>query len=376
MTLDDPERRAHIALALVPGIGSRRLAALVEHCGSALGALAAPFAFLGTVPGISRAAATAIQRASLDDAETVLTRTERLGARLLVPADPDFPALLREIHDPPPLLFALGDTGLLRREAVAIVGSRDHTPYGAAVARTIVASAVGAGLVVVSGMARGLDAVAHAAALDASGDTIGVLGNGLGVVYPAANRALYERVAARGLLLTEFPPGERPHAGSFPQRNRLISGLCRATVVVEAAVQSGALVTAGAALEQGREVYAVPGPVTSAVSEGTNRLLRDGATPWLEPDDLLERYGLATGDRAGAVRPAEPPALVPLPEGLDPDAAAVAAALDAEPLPLEVLAERAGHSPAELLGVVTRLELAGVAAVEPGPAVRRLTRSR
>lgn len=376
MTTDDPERRARIALALVPGIGSRRLAALLEHCGSALGALAAPFAFLGAVPGISRAAATAIQRASLDDADAVLARTERLGARLLVPADPDFPPLLREIHDPPPLLFALGDLGLVRREAVAVVGSRDHTAYGATVARTIVASAAGAGLVVVSGMARGLDAVAHAAALDAGGDTIGVLGNGLGVVYPAANRALYERVAARGLLLTEFPPGERPHAGSFPQRNRLISGLCRATVVVEAAVQSGALVTAAAALEQGREVYAVPGPVTSAVSEGTNRLLRDGATPWLEPRDLLECYGLPTGDRGGSAPPAMPPALVPLPDGLDPDAAAIAAALGAEPLPLEVLAERAGRPLAGLLGVVTRLELAGVAVVEPGPAVRRVLHSR
>ena len=119
-----------------------------------------------------------------------------------------------------------------------------------------------------SGMARGLDAVAHAAALDAGGGTIGVLGNGLGVIYPAANRALYERVAARGLLLTEFPPGERPHAGSFPRRNRLISGLARVTVVVEAAVGSGALITAGTALDQGREVMAVPGPITSPVSAG------------------------------------------------------------------------------------------------------------
>ena len=150
--------------------------------------------------------------------------------------------------------------------------------------------AAGAGLAVVSGMARGLDAVAHQAALDAAGATIGVLGNGLGIIYPAANRALYERVEREGLLLTEFPPGERPHAGSFPRRNRLISGLARVVVVIEAAESSGALVTVESALAQGKEVLAVPGPITSRTSVGVNRLIRDGAAPLLEVDDLLNLY--------------------------------------------------------------------------------------
>ena len=183
----------------------------------------------------------------------MLDEVERAGGRALLATDPEFPALLRHIPDPPPVLFALGDLGLLDRPAVAIVGSRDHSAYGAEVCRErSPGRPPPAGLVVVSGMARGLDAVAHAAALDAGGATIGVLGNGLGVIYPAANRALYQRVAADGLLLTEFPPGERPHVGSFPRRNRLISGLARVTVVVEAAEGSGALITAGAALDQGR----------------------------------------------------------------------------------------------------------------------------
>jgi DNA processing protein len=179
------------------------------------------------------------------------------------------------------------------------VGSRDHTAYGAEICRTLATAAARRGIVVISGMARGLDAVGHVAALDAGGSTIGVLGNGLGVVYPAANRALYERVAAQGLLITEFPPGERPSVYTFPRRNRLISALARATVVVEAASGSGALITADAALEQGREVLAVPGNITSHTSVGTNRLIRDGAVPILEVADLLGLYPEAVGREGG-----------------------------------------------------------------------------
>ena len=278
----DPDRLAYLALVQVPGLGPTRLHSLLQAFDSPRGAHSAPFEFLCAVPDISRACASAIQATPLSAGRRVVEETERLGGRILIPGDVEFPALLRTIPDPPPVLFAMGSLALLERPAVAIVGSRDHTAYGETVARTVAAAAARAGIVVVSGMARGLDAVAHAAALDAGphGATIGVLGNGLGVIYPAANRLLYERVAARGLLLTEFPPGERPHAGSFPQRNRLISGLAQATVVVEAAVGSGALITAGTALEQGREVLAVPGPITSAVSAGTNRLVRDGAAPY------------------------------------------------------------------------------------------------
>ncbi len=151
---------------------------------------------------------------------------------------------------PANLLFAAGDLSLLQRPAVAIVGSRDHSLYGEETCRAVAAAAAGAGIAVVSGMARGLDAVAHTAALDAQGSTIGILGNGLGVIYPAANRLLYQRMEERGLLLTEFPPGERPGIGAFPRRNRLISALARVTVVIEAAEGSGTLITVGTALSQ------------------------------------------------------------------------------------------------------------------------------
>ena len=366
----DDQRLAYLALSQVPGLGPTRLQTLLEACPTPLGAHSAPFAFLCALPGITAACATAIKLTPLRAGHGLAEAAERVGATILVPDDAAFPARLRPIPDPPSVLFALGDLGLLERPAVAVVGSRDHTAYGAGG----LPGPRGAGRAgrarVVSGMARGLDAVAHAAALDAGGATIGVLGNGIGVIYPAANRALYERVMAHGLLLTEFPPGERPHAGSFPRRNRLISGLARAAVVVEAALGSGALITAGAALDQGREVLAVPGPITSAVSSGCNRLIRDGATPYLEPLDLLQHFPEAL---PVADEPAESgPVLVALPDTLSPMERRVAELLGGEPAHLDALIVRCGRPVGELLAVLCALELQGLAEQLPGRLFRRI----
>ncbi len=363
------ERAAYVALALTPGIGSARLETLLAACGSAAGALNAPLDFLSCLPGLSRAAAGALTRRTPADGERVLAEVERLGAVALLPGDPEFPPSLREIPEPPTLLFARGDLSLLRRPIVAVVGSRDHSPYGAEACRLVAGTAAAAGAVVASGMARGLDAVAHHAALDAGGATVGVLGNGLGVVYPAANQRLYDRVASGGLLLTEFPPGERPTAGSFPRRNRLISGLARVTVVVEAALGSGALITAAAALDQGREVMAVPGPITSPVSAGTNRLIRDGAAPLLEPADLLQHFpelDAAPGPEGSwLVRPKS------LPGALSPAERAVAAALGQGPMHLDQLVERLQRPAHELLAQLCGLELAGLVERREGGVFRR-----
>ncbi len=379
----DEERAAFVALALVPGISPTRRASLLEHCTTALGALSAPFAFLCTVPGMSRAAATALAAASPADGERVLGQAETLGARAILISDAEYPGILREIPDPPALLFALGDLTLLAGPAVAIVGSRNHSPYGREIAARVADAAARAGIAVISGMARGLDAVAHGAALDAGGPTIGVLGNGLGVVYPAANRELYQRVGEHGLLLTEFPPGERPMVYSFPRRNRIISGLARVTVVVEAAEGSGTLITVGAALAQGRDVMAVPGPITSPTSVGTNRLIRDGAEPLLEPAGLLAHFPEA---RVGtevpmAVRresttvnslgvsaeppPAGPPA-VAIPSGLTPSEQRVAEVLQDGPLGLDALILRLGLPAAQALVAISGLELRGVARHDAG----------
>ena len=355
------ERAAYIALALAPGIGSARLQNLLAACGSAIGALSAPLAFLGSVPGISAAAASTIKERRVADGERVLDAAAKAGIAVLTPADEGFPAQFREIPEPPELLFAVGRMELLERPAVAVVGSRDHTAYGAQVCTMIGAGAARAGLAVVSGMARGLDAVAHVSALDAGGASIGVLGNGIGVIYPAANRALYERMSADGLLLTEFPPGERPHAGGFPRRNRLISALARVTIVVEAAPGSGALITAGTALDQGRDVLAVPGPITSRTSGGTNALIRDGAHPLLELNDLFQFYGEAVPEAAP-----ERTAQRTLPPDLDPQERALAELLSSGERQLDVLALSARRSVADVLSLLASLEIQGLVERKPG----------
>lgn len=360
------ERAARVALSLVPAIGPARMTALLNACSTALGAHSAPFAFLCAIPGISRACASAIKQVTPEHGDRVIHRTAELGGTVLVPEDDEYPPLLRLIPDPPVVLYAQGDAALTRLPAVAIVGSRDHSAYGAEVCRQVAGGAAGTGIAVVSGMARGLDALAHTAALDAGGTTIGVLGNGLGVIYPAANRALYERVSDRGCLLTEFPPGERPHAGSFPRRNRLISGLARTTVVIEAATGSGTMITVETALAQGREVMAVPGQITSPVSVGTNRLIRDGATPLLEVADLLRGY----------------PELAPLGKGptlsadwsrgtvpriaLSADDQRALDILRNGPLHIDQMADQMESGVGELIGLLVGLELRGLVRQRPG----------
>lgn len=366
----DEQRAAYVALALIPGIGPSRLHAILKACHTATGAFSAPFAFLRSIPGLTPAAASAVAAGRVELGTRAIEQTERLGGRVLILEDPEYPELLRHIPDPAPVLFALGDGRLLQRPAVAVVGSRDHTPYGGEVARAVSWAAASAGLAVVSGMARGLDAVAHETALEAGGATIGVLGNGLGVLYPAANANLYRRVGERGLLLTEFPPGEKPHAGSFPRRNRLISGLARVTVVVEAAEGSGALITASTALEQGREVMVVPGNITSACSVGANRLIRDGAEPLLDSVELLAHYPEAPHPAGQAA--ARPPVTRPLPDDLTAEARAVTDLLGADALPLDDLVRRSGRLPQDVLAVLGALEIAGVVEQQPGRRFRRL----
>ena len=356
--LSSDERRAYLALALMPGIGPGRLRRLKEHCRTWSGALAAPFAFLGSIPMISPAAATTITSVDPAALDRVLTRVAELGGFVLTPFDPDYPAALGEIPAPPPVLFGIGHRDRLLGPAVAIVGSRHPSPYGIAVTRDLARLAADAGLTVVSGMARGLDAVAHWAAVP-TGRTIGVLGNGLGVVYPAANRTLYERVAADGLLLTEFPPGERPTAGSFQRRNRLISGLARATVVVEAASDSGALITARTALEQGREILAVPGPITSRTSVGPNQLIREsGAGLYREPDDLLQFYpevdpAFRASIRSGADRDLGR-------ARIRADLQRLLGVLDGTPRTIEGLGEELAVAPHTLIGALSELEIVGL----------------
>jgi DNA processing protein len=221
-------------------------------------------------------------------------RLAAAGFRFLARAAAAFPPLLRAIHDPPPGLFVRGqsDVELLSRPAIAIVGARACSGYGASVARTLARDVANAGLVVISGLARGVDAEAHRGALDAGGTTVAVLGCGIDRDYPAAHAELARRIAETGLVVSEYAPGVEPAPWRFPARNRIVAGVAAATVVVEARERSGALITADLALEEGREVFAVPGEVTSALSAGTNALLKLGASPLTCAGDVLSCFGL------------------------------------------------------------------------------------
>jgi DNA processing protein len=272
---------------------------------------------------------------SFDEAVYVRTLAER-GYRFV--ARPRLPPLLRAIHDPPPGLFVRGEAELelLARPAVAVVGARACSGYGSSVARMLGRELAAAGLVVVSGLARGVDAEAHRGALDAGGVTVAVLGCGVDRDYPAAHAELARRIADSGLIVAEYAPGVEPRPWRFPARNRIIAGLCAATVVVEARERSGALITADLALEEGREVFAVPGEIGCALSAGTNALLKLGASPLTDAGDVLDIYGLAPRED-----PVDDELLAHLPASADE------------------LARATGRSAADVARALTELELAG-----------------
>lgn len=269
--------------------------------------------------------------------------------RFLGRSDPRFPPLLRAVHDPPVGLFLRGggNVELLARQSVAVVGARACSPYGSHVARTLGRELAAAGLVVISGLARGIDGEAHRGALEAGGVTLAVLGCGVDRDYPASHRELGSRIRERALVVSEYAPGVEPAPWRFPARNRIVAGLAAATVVVEARERSGALITADLALEEGREVFAVPGEITSALSAGTNALLRQGATALTSADDVLDALGV---ERAP---PADPPE----------SAAALLALL---PASADELARATGRDAGELAALLLELELAGVVREQEG----------
>jgi len=283
-----------------------------------------------------------------------LARLRAGGVRWLARSHDDFPPLLRAIHDPPAGLFVRGaaEVELLRLPVVAVVGARSCSAYGAQVARMLGRELAAAGLVVVSGLARGVDGEAHRGALESGGATVAVLGCGIDRDYPAAHAELAARIRATGLTVSEYAPAVEPAPWRFPARNRIIAGLAAATVVVEARERSGALITADLALEEGREVFAVPGEIMSALSCGTNDLLRLGATPLTGSADVLELFGL------------EQPAAEAL--ELSSAADAVLARLRDGPASADELAHATGLDAGTLASALTELELAGVAVVSGG----------
>lgn len=253
--------------------------------------------------GITRQQAALLKNKDLSTADRILADCQRLNIRILTLQDAAYPGRLKNIYDPPCLLYVQGRLPVFDEEvAVAVVGTRDCTPYGVACAEKLGYGLTRGGAVVVTGLAKGIDAAATRGALRAGGVTAAVVGNGLDVLYPPESRYLYEDVAAAGAILSEYPPGTEPAGWHFPVRNRILSGLCLATLVVEAPERSGALITAGTALEQGREVFAVPGPIDAPTSVGCNRLIRDGGGLVSEAWDLLQEYEARFPDK---LRPEE-----------------------------------------------------------------------
>jgi DNA processing protein len=350
-----------LSIAAVPGIGESRLLTLLKHYRSPYGVLEAPTTELRAVAGLDAKTAAALSSSVRRDVGRAQLETlKRLGGGLLTYGSKGYPEPLCHIYSPPPLLFVLGAWTEDDARALAVVGSRRASSYGRRTARTIGRELAVRAFTVVSGMARGIDSESHRGALEAGGRTVAVLGSGLDVPYPPENKGLMEQIASRGAVVTEFPPGTEPLAGNFPQRNRLISGLAHGVVVVEAAERSGAMITAAYALDQGKDVFSVPGSIESRTSTGTNLLIKRGAKLVQTVDDILEELPPVI-----AKAPEPPPPSLTKPER------EIWEALSNEPLHIDALARSLRAETSRLLAILLGMELRGLIRQEPGKIFSR-----
>ena len=369
---EEEDRLAWLRLIRSRRVGNQTFLRLLGEHGSARAALEAlpAIAAAAGVPGYTPGPRAA--------AEAEIAAAEAAGARMMCLADPDYPAALASIPDPPPVLWLQGDSALLARPMIAMVGARNASSLGLRMARKLAAGLGAQGFTIVSGLARGIDAAAHHAAL-ATG-TIGVQAGGVEVPYPAENAALGTEIAQRGLRLSERPMGHAPQARDFPRRNRIISGLARALVVVEAAARSGSLITARDALDQGREILAVPGHPLDARAEGCNGLVRDGATLVRSVEDVIAAIDASTAPPPAARRrapeaparsaPTRPPAAPASPDagGLD---ARILACLGPSPLAEDQLIRDLALPAADISPALVALELEGRITRQPGGMLAR-----
>ncbi|MBQ0932777.1 DNA-processing protein DprA [Ideonella alba] len=372
--VDPDELRAWLRLSHVSGVGRGAMRRLLAACGSPQAVLDAPQALWQEQVGAAAVEGLLARQdsdAAADAAWDASLRWLEGGPQhqVLAWGDPDYPPLLLDSPDPPPLLWLEGPAWRLAAPSVAIVGSRQATPAGLAHAREFAAGLSRRSLCVVSGLASGIDGAAHQGALDGPGGTVAVTGCGLDIVYPTRHRALAARIPDNGALLSEHPPGTPPLPAHFPLRNRIIAGLSLGTLVVEAALQSGSLITARLALEANREVFALPGPIHARQSQGCLQLIRQGAALVTSVEELLE----ALPAHAGSV-PAPGPSTAPADraDAADPGDRAVLGALGDETLGLDALQARCGWPAAALSARLLALELAGRVARLPGGRFQRI----
>ncbi len=349
------ERRFWVAFSMVPGIGPVRVRRLLEHFGSLSEAWHSPLDKLRSAGLDSRALEQMAQARQEIDPAAELARLDRLGIAVLTWEDDVYPGLLaqlREIDQAPPVLYVRGSLSEADEWALAVVGTRSISAYGRQVAHTLAADLAASGLTIVSGLARGVDAEAHTAALEVGGRTLAVLGCGLDLIYPPEHRQLAARIVQHGALVSPFPLGTLPEARMFAPRNRVLSGLARGVLVIEAGEKSGALLTAGHALEQGREVFAVPGNITARGSSGTNRLIQEGAHPVLDARDVLEVLQMEQVALHAQARSELPPVSGP--------ERAVLECLSQDPLHIDELTRQCGLPVSVVSSTLAMLELKGM----------------
>jgi DNA processing protein len=369
----EPARRERVrsclALARVAGIGSVNYRRLVDTFGTAADVFTKSRDELADVEGIGAERARAL--AAFDGWDAVdreLARAEELGLRCVAWGEGDYPEMLNAIYDPPPVLYFKGGLDRTPAPAVAVVGTRRPTDYGLRATTLICGALAEAGVAVVSGMARGLDTRAHRAALEAGGVTVAVLGCGADVVYPPENGELYGKICASGMVVSEFPPSAAPEAQNFPRRNRIISGLAAGVLVVEAGEQSGALITAYHAADQGREVFAVPGSIFSRASDGCRKLIAGGAKPVGSAGEILEEIAPQFASPAKRSAYHSPAAL----ESLGDDERELLKHVGDEPTAADDLAARAAWDPTRAAAALLALEIAGLVEKLPGNNYRRV----
>jgi DNA processing protein len=355
-----------LVLAATPKLGPTGIRLLIESFGGPGAVLAASRADLEKIPGLRKPAVEALCRPhGKEEAEQELTRTRQQGITILTWDHPAYPALLRNIPDPPLLLYAKGDLDCLSQPGLGMVGARAASSYGRQIAENLAFQLARRGLVIISGFALGIDSAAHQGAIRAGGRTVAVLGNGLDTVYPEQNRNLFDKIAETGTLVSEYPLGTKPDGFRFPARNRIISGLALGVLVVEAAKRSGSLITARQALDQGREVFAVPGRVDSWKSEGSHRLLQEGAKLVYRAEDILEELppGLAG-------QPAAEAHAVPL-EKLSIDEEQLLARIEVYPLTIDELIQQTAWPAAKVTELLLLLELKQYVESLPGKQYQR-----
>lgn len=346
------ERVFWLGFNLVPGVGPVRFRRLLAHFGSAEAAWRASARDLSAA-GLDQRTVDAIATHRLRiDLDRAMERVERADAHLLTWDDPSYPGLLKNVADPPPLLYLRGRIEPADELALAVVGTRRMTPYGKQACERLVSEVAGRGVTIVSGLARGIDATAHRAALDAGGRTISVLACGVDAVYPTEHVGLANEIVANGAVISEYAMGSSPEPGNFPARNRIISGISRATLVVEAGETSGALITANFALDQGRDVLAVPGSIFAPGCVGTNRLIQSGAKPILDPKDIFDELDVVTVGHQLEFRAIAPD---------DPIERALLGILIGEPTHVDEIARQLALPVAAVSGALAMLELKGMA---------------